>query len=65
MTTTLRHQPQTKLLLNSVISDAKHNARFVSADLKDFFLASPMDRPEYMKMNIKYIPSDIIEKYKL
>ena len=56
---------ETKLLLNSIISDAKNNARFISADLKDFFLASPMHQPEYMKMHIKYIPKDIIDKYTL
>ena len=34
---------ETKILLNSVISDhATHNSKFFSADLKDFFLASPM-----------------------
>ena len=56
---------ETKLLVNSIISDAKDNARFMSADLKDFFLASPMSRPEYMKMALKYIPQDIIERYNL
>ena len=56
---------ETKLLLNSVISDAWKGARFCSADLKDFFLASPMDKPEYAKVHIKYIPQDIIEQYNL
>ena len=56
---------ETKLLLNSVISDARRGAKFISADLKDFFLASPMARPEYMKMHVKYIPMDIMEQYKL
>ena len=28
---------KTKMLLNSVISDAKHGAQFLSCDLKDFF----------------------------
>ena len=55
----------TKLLLNSIISDAKHNARFLSADLKDCFLASPMEQPEYMKMHTKYIPDDIMQQYNL
>ena len=56
---------ETKLLLNSVISDAWKGARFCSADLKDFFLASPMERPEYAKVHIKYIPQDIIDQYNL
>jgi hypothetical protein len=56
---------ETKLILNSTISDAKEGARFFSCDLKDHFLASPMERPEYMKIPISNIPDDIIEKYNL
>ena len=53
------------MLINSVISDAKRGARFMSADLKDFFLATPMLHPEYMKIYIKNFPPDIIALYKL
>ena len=56
---------ETKILLNSVISDAHKGARFLSADLKDHFLASPMDRPEYMKIPISRMPDDIIDQYNL
>ena len=56
---------QSKLLLNSTISDAKDGARFMSADLKDYFLATPMETPEYMRSNIRHIPDDIIAKYNL
>ena len=56
---------ETKLLLNSVISDSKKGARFLSADLKDFFLATPMDNPEYMRIHWKHIPEDIRLQYKL
>jgi hypothetical protein len=56
---------ETKLLLNSVISDAHKGARFMSMDLKDHFLASPMNRPEYMKVHRKNIPPDIFSQYKL
>lgn len=56
---------ETKLLLNSVISDAHKGARFMSMDLKDHFLASPMNRPEYMKIHRRHIPPDIFEQYKL
>ena len=56
---------ETKLLLNSVISDAQKGARFSCADLKDFFLATPMDRPEYMRIHWKHIPEDIREQYNL
>ena len=56
---------ETKILLNSTISDAKNGAKFMSCDLKDFFLASPMAKSEYMKVPIKYFPPDIIAQYKL
>ena len=55
----------TKMIINSTISDSKRGARFMSADLKDHFLASPMNRPEYMKIPYKYFPDDIIQKYNL
>ena len=56
---------ETKLLINSTISDARKGARFCSVDLRDFFLSSTMKEPEYMKLHLKYIPQDIIEKYNL
>ena len=56
---------ETKLLINSVISDAKNGAKFLSCDLKDFFLATPMIKPEYMRILYKYIPQDIRDMYKL
>ena len=33
---------ESKILLNSVISDANKGARFVSEDIKDHFIAIPM-----------------------
>jgi hypothetical protein len=56
---------ETKLLINSTISDARRGARFCSVDLKDFFLSSLMDEPEYMKLHISFIPEDIVEKYNI
>ena len=56
---------ETKLLVNSVISDADKNARFACCDIKDFFLASPMTSPEYMRIHRKYLPADIIKQYNL
>ena len=44
---------EAKLLINSTISDADTGARFLSADIKDFFLATPMDVPEYMQIHSK------------
>jgi len=34
-------------------------------DIKDHFLATPMKKPEYMKVKYKYFPDDIKEKYEL
>jgi hypothetical protein len=53
---------ETKLIVNSTISDAKKNARFMCADLKDFFLATPMEDPEFMRVRSKYFPLEIRER---
>ena len=45
---------ETKLLLNSVISDAQQGSIFMICDLKGFFLATPMIQPEYMKIHIQF-----------
>ena len=53
----------TKLIINSTISDAHKNARFLSADLKDFFLGTLMQTAEYMKLSYDIFLQDIREKY--
>ena len=55
----------TKLHINSTISDAKHGARYCTGDLKDFFLASTMTIFQYMRVHRKYIPPEILEAYNL
>ena len=52
-----------KLLLNSVISTK--GARFMCIDLKDFYLNTPMDRPEYLRMKLAHFPQDVIDHYNL
>ena len=52
-----------KLLLNSVVSTKYAN--FKTADIKDFFYASFLPDPEYMKMKLKIIPQEIIDQYQL
>ena len=50
----------TKILLNSTISDSKKGAQFMSLDIKDFFLMSPLpvgDR-EYMRIHSKYFSDE-------
>ena len=56
---------ETKLLVNSVISNAHKGAKFMSMDLKDFFLMSDMKDPEFMKIHINNFPPDIIGRYRL
>ena len=55
----------TKIVLNSVISQAFKGARSLSCDLKDFFLATPMETSEFMKILYKYFPVDIKKQYNL
>ena len=39
-----------KILINSTISDAIRGARFMSANINDYFLAIPMAIAGYMKV---------------
>ena len=52
-----------KLLLNSVISTS--NAKFMTIDIKDFYLNTPMDRFEYMKLKLSDLPEDFVKLYNL
>ena len=52
-----------KLLFNSVVST--HRARFMTMDIANFYLMSPLKRPEYVKINLRDIPEEIILEYKL
>lgn len=52
-----------KILFNSVISTP--NARFMTMDISNFYLNTPMKRPEYIHIKLIDIPEEIIGKYKL
>ena len=57
------HTPTTdlttaKLLFNSVISTPK--ARFMALDIKNYYLSTPLDRWEYMRVPLDLIPKEII-----
>ena len=52
-----------KLIINSILSH--HNARFVSFDLKNFYLQTPMDRSEYVRIKLSDIPQEFINEYDL
>ena len=45
--------PLIKLLLQSVIAD---NKRFLPLDIKDSYLNTTLDRPEYLRISSKFLP---------
>jgi hypothetical protein len=52
-----------KLQLNSVLST--DNSCFACYDLKNFYLGTPMDRPEYVRIRLADIPQDFADEYDL
>jgi len=52
-----------KLLLNSVVSTP--GAKFMTIDISNFYLNTPLDRYEYIKMKLENFPEDVIEHYNL
>jgi hypothetical protein len=52
-----------KLLFNSVLSTP--DTRFMTMDIKDFYLNTPMDRYEYTMIPVSLIPKAIFDQYKL
>ena len=52
-----------RLLLNSTISTEQ--ARFMTIDIKDYYLGTPMDRSEWMWVDCKFIPESIMIEYEL
>ena len=52
-----------KILFNSVISTK--SARFMTGDIKNFYLNTPLKRKEYIKLKLADIPEEVIIEYKL
>ena len=52
-----------KHLINSFISTP--DAKFTTIDIQDFYLNTPMDRFEYMKLKLSDLPKDFIKEYEL
>jgi hypothetical protein len=63
VTTKTAEMATAKILFNSVISTP--GARFMTLDIKDFFLGTPMSAYEYMKVPIDVIPDEIMVEYNL
>lgn len=49
-----------KLNLNATISEG---AKWMTADIVDYYLGTPLLKKEYMRVNIKYIPEKVLVKY--
>ena len=52
-----------KLYLNSVISTT--GVKFMGLDIKNLYLNTPMDRPEYLHMSLNNFHNDVIEHCRL
>jgi len=63
LTTRTADLTTTKVMWNSVIST--EGARYMCADIKGFYLETPLDRPEYMRMPLDLIPEDFQNAYQL
>ena len=47
-----------KLLFNSVIST--YRARFMTMDIANFYLMTPLKQPEYVKIKLRDIPEELL-----
>jgi hypothetical protein len=52
-----------KMLFNSVISTK--GAGFMTMDISNFYLMTPLHRPEFIHVKLSNIPDEVIEEYKL
>jgi hypothetical protein len=51
-----------RILLNSVLAD---DADFMACDITDYYLGTPMERPEFMRMHRRQLSPTIIAEYDL
>ncbi len=52
-----------KILVSSLLSTP--NAKCIMIDIKDFYLQTPMERAEYMRLKISDMPEEVIQYYNL
>jgi hypothetical protein len=50
-----------KIFLNAVVSDS--GSKFMTADIKDFYLGTPLPNTEYMRIKLDHIPQHVIDRY--
>jgi len=63
LTTRTANLTTSKVMWNSVISTPR--SKYICADVNNFYLKTPLDRYEYMRMPIKLIPQEYINLYDL
>ena len=63
LTTRTADLTTSKIVWNSVFST--EGARFMGIDIKNFYLGTPLDQFEYMKMPLHLLPEHIIEQYNM
>ena len=63
LTTRTADLTTSKIIWNSVLST--EGARFMGIDIKNFYLGTPLDRYEYMKMPLNLLPEHIIQQYNM
>ena len=56
------HLETIRVMLNAVVSE---DAEFCTADIKDYYLGTPMNRKEFMRISLKHIPLDIQDRYNI
>ena len=52
-----------KIHINSTISRAKKNARYMCIDIKNLYLVTPMKYFQYMHIHKKSIPQEVLDEY--
>ena len=52
-----------KIFLNSIISTDR--AKFATADTSNFYLMTPLKRPEFVKVKLEDIPEEIVKENNL
>ena len=52
-----------KIMLNSILSTP--NGKFMTGNIKDFYLNTPMDEYKYMRIPVTIIPDTIMQQYDL
>jgi hypothetical protein len=63
LTTRTADLTTSKILWNSTIST--DGARYMTADVKNFYLCTPMERYQYMKIKAALIPTEFMDSYHL